>query len=150
MKEPVQPDVVSDPTENEPAKDMSDHGKEHTEIKLQIMDAIPFVPATVDGEGPFLFVLDTGAAGESQRISPAVAQILKIDSDSPRDVTVAVGDAQLNDLPVRVTDCSDIDQRLKDHGYNGAQIDGYIGYSFLRAFNVTTNYKSQTFILECH
>lgn len=151
LKEPMQPDAerrcALDPPESEPGKDMSNHRKEYTEIKLQIMDNIPFVPVTVDGEGPFLFLLDTGAAGESQRISPAIAQTLQIDPDSPRDVTLAVGDAQLKNLPARVMDFFDLNSRLKDHGYWGAKIDGYIGYSFLREFIVTTNYKSRTLIL---
>ena len=128
--------------------DMSNHlAHQSTAIQLQLMDSIPFVPVTVDEQGPFLFLLDTGATGDWQRISPVVANTLQIDPDSPRDVTIAIGSAKLENLPASLTDCSHIDERLKDHGYLAIQIDGYIGYNFLREFVVTINYRSRTLTL---
>jgi len=124
-------------------------------VKLQIKDRLPVVPVFVNGEGPYQFILDTGAS--VCVVSPELSQTLGLEygkSGVSRGIsdekayntsyvkTLAVGAVQCTDLEVIVMDCSHISERVE------TQVDGYLGYGFLKEFSVTINYPEQTLTLE--
>jgi predicted aspartyl protease len=105
------------------------------------------LPVEVNGEGPFEFILDTGAgtsllssqlgqklglriigSKEGQSAGGAVSvSLAKVSS-------LAVTSAKLNDVDVGLVDLSHIGKTV------GAKIDGDLGYNFLRHFRVTLDY----------
>jgi predicted aspartyl protease len=107
------------------------------------------LPVVVNGEGPFDFILDTGAgtsllssqlgqklgikiigSKEGQSAGGAVSvSLAKVDS-------LAVGSAKLDDVDVGLVDLSHIGQTV------GAQIDGDLGYNFLKHFLITLDYRA--------
>src|ERR1700738_1082261 len=105
------------------------------------------VPVEVNGQGPFEFILDTGAgtsliateladklkvkllgSKQGQSAGGAVSvSLAKLDS-------VSVGNAQLPDVDVGIVDLKHIGATV------GAKIDGDLGYNFLKHFRITINY----------
>jgi predicted aspartyl protease len=112
----------------------------------------------VDNEGPFRFVLDTGAGATV--ITPALAEKLNIESDrgqAPRRATgaggsldvrlgrvksIRVGETRVEDLAVVIMDLTGIGQAIE------MEIDGIIGYNFLKTFRVSIDYPQQTVSFE--
>src|SRR4051794_2821776 len=106
------------------------------------------VPVEVNEQGPFDFILDTGAgtsllakelaeklkvpilgSKQGQSAGGAVSvSLAKIDS-------VAVGEARLTDIDVGIVDLKHIGQTV------GARIDGDLGYNFLKHFRVSIDYE---------
>lgn len=110
--------------------------------------ALILVPARVNGVGPVSFILDTGAG--SCLLSPALASRASV-AVTARDTatgagghvevdlgmaeTLALGEAEVRDVPVAITDeLSRIGQAV------GAAIEGDVGYGFLRHFRLTIDY----------
>lgn len=109
------------------------------------------LPVKVNGHGPFEFILDTGAG--TSLLSSELANNLKVKVLGSKEgqsaggrVSVslakidclAVGGARLSDVDVGIVDLKHIGAAV------GAQIDGDLGYNFLRHFRVTIDYgKSQ-------
>lgn len=107
------------------------------------------LPVEINGEGPFDFILDTGAgtsllsselgqklgikiigSKEGQSAGGAVSvSLAKVDS-------LAVGSARLEDVDVGLVDLSHIGKTV------GAQIDGDLGYNFLKHFRITLDYRA--------
>lgn len=107
------------------------------------------LPVEVNGEGPFDFILDTGAgtsllssqlgeklgikiigSKEGQSAGGAVSvSLAKVDS-------LGVGSARLEDVDVGLVDLSHIGKTV------GAQIDGDLGYNFLKHFRITLDYRA--------
>jgi hypothetical protein len=106
------------------------------------------LPVEVNGEGPFEFILDTGAgtsllsselgnklgikvlgSKEGQSAGGAVSVSLA------RVNSLAVGSAKLEDVDVGLVDLSHIGKTV------GAQIDGDLGYNFLKHFRLTLDYR---------
>ncbi len=107
------------------------------------------VPVTIDGQGPFQFVVDTGAS--MTVISRALAKKLKIArKDTARGLgaggavafkigevgALSVGDARLEKLQVAIGDVGAI-----------GPTDGILGFNFLREFRITIDYKAKTLAL---
>jgi predicted aspartyl protease len=108
------------------------------------------VPAFVNGDGPHAFAVDTGASATV--LSPALADALGIGREEDATMTgaggmlqatigrvasLAVGAASLDDLSVVVSDfLGPIGQAV------GTQVDGVVGYNFLRRFRVTIDYPN--------
>ena len=109
------------------------------------------VPVEVNEQGPFDFILDTGAgtsllstelaeklhikilgSKQGQSAGGAVSvSLAKVDS-------FAVGEARLPDVDVGIVDLKHITATV------GARIDGDLGYNFLKSFRVSIDYeKSQ-------
>ena len=106
------------------------------------------LPVEVNGEGPFEFILDTGAgtsllsselgqklgikilgSKEGQSAGGAVAvSLAKVSS-------LAVASAKLDNVDVGLVDLSPIGKTV------GAKIDGDLGYNFLRHFRITLDYR---------
>jgi predicted aspartyl protease len=112
------------------------------------------LPVEVNGEGPFEFILDTGAgtsllsselgqklgikiigSKEGQNAGGAVSvSLAKVNS-------LAVGSAELDNVDVGLVDLSHIGKTV------GAKIDGDLGYNFLRNYEVALDYPNETLSL---
>jgi hypothetical protein len=110
------------------------------------------VPVMVNEQGPFRFLLDTGASNTI--LSKRVGDRLKLNGGKPHRLTTAggevevrlrnvrtlqVGDAQLKELEIAVSDFS----LLED-----LKVDGILGGDYLRRFKVSIDYDKQTVELE--
>jgi predicted aspartyl protease len=112
-------------------------------------DAQPLIllPVQVNGDGPFEFILDTGAG--TSLLSSDLAKKLKIKIISTKEGqsaggkisvslakvdSLAVGQAKLDDVDVGIVDLTHIGNTI------GTKIDGDIGYNFLKHFRITIDY----------
>lgn len=106
------------------------------------------LPVKVNGEGPFEFILDTGAG--TSLVSSELGQTLGIkvigskEGQSAGGVvsislarldSLEVGSAKLNDVDVGLVDLSHIGKTV------GAKIDGDLGYNFLKHFRIMLDYR---------
>lgn len=113
---------------------------------------IQVVQATVDGAGPFPFILDTGAS--TCVVSQDLARRLELVTQPMSALTgaggtstaaaarlrsLALDGAEVSDVPVAVVDFLD---RLS--GLIGTPLEGIVGYHFLRRFRVTIDYPAGT------
>jgi predicted aspartyl protease len=106
------------------------------------------LPVNVNGDGPFQFILDTGA-GTSLLSSDLAKQLGvkvigskegqsaggKVSVLLARVDSLAVGETMLDDVDLGIVDLVHIGKTI------GAQIDGDLGYNFLRHFRVTIDYR---------
>jgi predicted aspartyl protease len=114
------------------------------------------VPVHINGEGPFDFVLDTGAtlicldARLIERLSVPIdtrrsgigagiegtgqIQLVRLDS-------VRIGAAQANELSACVLDLAHTDKL-------GIEMDGLVGLNFLREFRMTLDFERNVLILQ--
>jgi predicted aspartyl protease len=105
------------------------------------------LPVRVNGDGPFEFILDTGAG--TSLLSSQLAKKLNIKIISTKEgqsaggkISVslakvdsfAVGQAKLDDVDVGIVDLSHIAKTI------GTKIDGDVGYNFLKHFRITIDY----------
>jgi predicted aspartyl protease len=101
----------------------------------------------VNGDGPFEFILDTGAG--TSLLSSDLAKKLKIKIISTKEGqsaggkisvslakvdSLAVGQAKLDDVDVGIVDLTHIGNTI------GTKIDGDVGYNFLKHFRITIDY----------
>jgi predicted aspartyl protease len=107
------------------------------------------VPTHVNGRGPYHFILDTGAS--VSLISPGLASSLGIHSNTEEKAfgaggavpislarvdSIAVGLARQENAQVAITnELEQVGAKLK------AQVDGDLGYSFMKDFRVTVDYQ---------
>ncbi|MBI4850197.1 MAG: aspartyl protease family protein [Acidobacteria bacterium] len=109
------------------------------------------VPTYINEQGPFDFILDTGAS--TSLITPTLAEKLGIACQDEREALVAggkialglgevnyfsVGQAKINNLLVGIVDLTDVCQAIN------AEVMGGIGYNFLQNFDLILNYQKQT------
>jgi predicted aspartyl protease len=105
------------------------------------------LPVKVNGQGPFEFILDTGAG--TSLLSPETAQKVgakiigakegqsaggKVSVSLAKVDSLAVGETKLEDVDVGIVDLSQIAKTI------GAPIDGDLGYNFLNRFQITIDY----------
>lgn len=126
---------------------------QHTGLRFRLADPakpLILIPVFVNGRGPYPFALDTGAS--ITVLSAKLAQSLGLNHDSVCDSTgaggvvrttvvevssLAVGTARLYNLSAAVTDAlSQISQVVK------TELEGIIGYNFLKVFTVTIDYPN--------
>jgi predicted aspartyl protease len=106
------------------------------------------LPVEVNDEGPFEFILDTGAG--TSLLSPELGQKLGIKIIGSKEGqsaggavsvslakvdSLAVGSTKLNDVDVGLVDLSHIGRTV------GAKIDGDLGYNFLKHFRINLDYR---------
>ena len=120
-------------------------------VEMRLCHDYPLVPVTIQDEGLFWFLLDTGASrsivsedladslhlqlGESGKARGAV------DSKQIRRSSVeriSVGSSFRENLPVDVMDCSHVSE------YAQTEVHGYIGHNFLEPFSVLANFSECT------
>ncbi len=113
------------------------------------------IPVRVNEQGPFEFILDTGAG--TSLISPELAVSLHIASTDSRPGqtaggTVQVALAQLDSLAVGEARQENVQVAIMDLGMIGravgAKLDGDLGYNFLKRFRLTIDYRALELTLE--
>ena len=107
------------------------------------------LPMRVNGEGPFEFILDTGAG--TSLLSSDLAKKLNIKIISTKEGqsaggkisvslakvdSLAVGQVKLDDVDVGIVDLDNIAKTI------GTKIDGDVGYNFLKHFRITIDYHN--------
>jgi predicted aspartyl protease len=117
---------------------------------------LPVVPVMVNEQGPFSFLLDTGAA--TTVISPELANQFELLPTEDRQMkgakstamgskgvlsSIAVGTALQLQSSVTV---ADIFGPLRQE--SGMKLDGILGNSYLRAYRMTIDYANATLLLE--
>jgi predicted aspartyl protease len=113
------------------------------------------VPVRVNEQGPFEFILDTGAG--TSLLTPELAATLEIENTGskqghtaggPVNVLLAkvdslgVGEARREEIDIAITDLSQIGRTI------GAKLDGDLGYNFLKHFRLTIDFRASELKLE--
>ena len=113
------------------------------EVPIQVAGRVIFLKGTVNGQGPLTFILDTGAT--ETVLTPRAAQRLGIvarpspgEQQKSRAGSIAVGDAAVRDLPIRVFDPP---QALPLRLDQGVDYNGLLGYTFLERFITSIDYR---------
>lgn len=113
------------------------------------------LPVEVNGEGPFEFILDTGAG--TSLLSSELGQKLGVKIIGSKEGqsaggAISVSLAQVNSLAVGSVKLDDVDVGLVDLSHIGktvgAKIDGDLGYNFLKHFRVTLDYRQSEIRLD--
>jgi predicted aspartyl protease len=109
------------------------------------------VETMVNGKGRYRFVLDTGAS--LTMISPELAKKLDVQrNETQKGVgaggsvevhfgtvkSLAIGETQLDGLMVEIMELTGISKAIE------TEIDGIVGYNFLKKFRVVIDYPRQT------
>lgn len=115
------------------------------DIPIHIEARIPFVTVRVNGQGPFTFILDTGAS--ETLITPSLARELAIETRGPTATqkkgvmsSLVVGDAEVENLKVYVLDPP---QALALRLNRGIDYRGILGGTFLCRFVTVVDLKGQ-------
>ncbi len=123
-------------------------------VAITLENYYTIVPVHIQGQGPYRFLLDTGASYSI--VSREIAQAFDLPKGEPHSArgpsgaidaygscvaTLSVGDAGLSNLPVSVMDCTQVS------GYVYDWVDGYLGTNFLEHFEITLDYCSQNITL---
>lgn len=113
------------------------------------------VPVAVNGEGPFEFILDTGAGTSllsSELGEKLDVKILGSKEGQSAGGAVSVSLAQLSSLAVASAKLDNVDVGLVDLSHIGktvgAKIDGDLGYNFLKHFRITVDYRKSEIRLD--
>src|SRR5205085_11082323 len=126
-----------------------------TEVKFRLAGGaqpLILVPASVNGDGPHEFILDTGAG--LSLLTPELAEHLGVKATESKEgmgaggkVTISlgvaeslsIGQARIESVQVGITD------EVKRIGAAiGAMVDGDIGYDYLKNFRLTIDYEKAT------
>jgi predicted aspartyl protease len=121
-----------------------------SKVKFRLAGAaqpLILLPIHVNDRGPFDFILDTGAG--TSLLSTGLAKRLEVKVVGSKEGhsaggnvsvflgkvdSLAVGEIKLSDVDVGIVDLSQIAKTI------GANIDGDLGYNFLKHFRITIDY----------
>jgi len=107
------------------------------------------LPVRVNDQGPFDFILDTGAG--TSLLTPELAKQLNVKIVGSKEGqsaggsvavslakadSLAVGDARIDDVDLGIVDLANVGKTI------GAKIDGDLGYNFLKYFRITIDYRN--------
>ena len=122
-----------------------------TKVKFRLAGGVQpliLLPVEVNGEGPFEFILDTGAGTSllsSELGKKLDVKILGAKEGQSAGGAVSVSLAKLNSLSVASVKLDDVDVGVVDLSQIGktvgAKIDGDLGYNFLKHFRITLDYR---------
>lgn len=113
------------------------------------------VPVKINSQGPFKFILDTGASAVC--LSYELAKTLKIRGGSKQEAlsasgtfeikvikikSISINKAQRRNMDVAVMDLREIASKLD------FPIDGILGYDFLKSFQLGINYPKKELTLK--
>ncbi len=107
------------------------------------------LPVKVNGEGPFEFILDTGAG--TSLLSSELAKQLEVKIIGSKEGQsaggkVSVSLAKVDSLAVAETKLDNVDVGIVDLSHIGktigAKIDGDLGYNFIKHFRITLDYSN--------
>ncbi len=125
-----------------------------SQIKFNLVgkeQALILVPAFANGQGPFDFVLDTGAGTTILRSE--LAELLGIQAGETKEAlgaggkvkvflsqiqSLALSSAQQENLSLAVTDLTELSTAIN------TKVDGIVGYNFLKYFCIEIDYESRT------
>jgi predicted aspartyl protease len=125
-----------------------------TEVKFRLAGGaqpLILVPASVNGSEPQEFILDTGAG--VSLLTPELAERAGVAATEAKEgmgaggkVTIslgiarllALGESQVENIQVAVTD-----ELRRIGAVIGAQVEGNIGYNFLKNFSLTIDYQKK-------
>ena len=136
------------------------------EPKKPVANSVPFklakpdkplilLETTVNGKGPFRFVLDTGAG--LTMITSELGKKLDIKSDEIQKAvgaggsvqvrfgavqSLSIGETRMDRLKVGIMDLTGIGKAIE------TDIDGIVGYNFLSKFRLTIDYPKQMVTFE--
>ena len=113
------------------------------------------LPVEVNDEGPFEFILDTGAGTSllsSQLGQKLGVKIIGSKEGQSAGGTVSVSLAKVRSLAVASAKVDNVDVGLVDLSHIGktigAKIDGDLGYNFLKHFRITLDYRKSEIRLD--
>jgi predicted aspartyl protease len=125
-------------------------------VRFEITKDLIILDVKINGKGPFTFFLDTGAG--ATLLTPKVAKSLglklerrgdaafalgeKSELSLGRVASISIGDTSIKDFEIAVLDIDNISKGV------GRQLDGIIGYTFLKGFRITIDYPKQTVLFE--
>src|SRR5205085_10570527 len=129
-----------------------------TEVPIRLASPakpLILIDVQLNGSGPFQFAIDTGTS--TTAITPALAKELGIESSPIGPVTTGsaqvdvragniksfqLGGAKIDNMTVIVADFFEMLSAAV-----GAQLDGIVGYNFLRNYKVVINYPGESLSL---
>jgi hypothetical protein len=126
-----------------------------TTVPIQYRGRFPVVEVMINGQGPFLFTIDTGSAPKMD-IDTALVTKLKLPVNgkarggdpsgrNPREFeTVAVDSIKLGDVEFRNVTALSRDQRT---GPNAPQVDGVLGFPLFEDYLLTLDYPGKRVVL---
>jgi gag-polyprotein putative aspartyl protease len=125
-----------------------------TSVPIRLVDGLPVVQVTLNGKGPYGFVLDTGTnmtyvqsqllAQLSIPLGEQVAVHTVTGMSQRRKTTVeSIGVGGLTVLQIEV-DALDSDQRSRDH----QRFSGVLGENFLKHFDILLDNKKEVLVLD--
>lgn len=148
--------LPSEDGDTEGRSDESDRSDGYVDFTLTPTEPLILLQAVVHDEGPFQFVLDTGASRTV--VTPELVERLripvgegisgtgmggKLDTQCATVNSLALGDTTVRDLPVVVGRFLDTISAAV-----GAKLDGIIGNNLLRRYRVTIDCPARRLILE--
>jgi predicted aspartyl protease len=126
----------------------------HVAMHLLPDSSIVLVPVIVDGQGPFTFILDTGADDVILDSSLARKLALRVSGDARQGTilgawepdrsmakSLQLGPEQMQDAPVLLTDLSGLRSQVPG-------VQGILGQSFLSHFNYLLDYQNRSLRFE--
>jgi predicted aspartyl protease len=109
------------------------------------------LPVSINKKGPFRFVLDTGAsmtvlsrtlatklAVKAEEKAAGMGAGGKISFSLGSIQSLSIGDATMEGVGVAIGDLTALSK------VTGAELDGIIGYNFLKNYTLTVDYKNET------
>jgi len=113
------------------------------------------VPVKINGEGPFNFILDTGASAVC--LSQTLAKKLKLNGGSHQEAmsasgtfkikvitirSLSIGKAYRKKMEVAIMNLTNISEKLN------TAIDGILGYDYLKKYQLVINYPKKELLLK--
>lgn len=126
-------------------KDWEDNAKYTAQFRLAA--SVPVVEVMVNGKGPYLFILDTGANHVVLNPARVKKYGVKVDSGQRPNADIALGNAEVKGLTIRVVDTPVFSQFESSKELQNEKILGLLGNSYLSNFVITLDYKKETITL---
>jgi hypothetical protein len=139
------------------AKPWRIEGPDSVAIPMTQVDPLPLIQMTVNGQGPFYFLIDTG--GSELALDPSIADSLKLERfgdemgtfaggrrssvTQSRVSTLGLGALTIHDVPAGL-----LDTKRFSRIANGRSVAGVIGTVLLYHFRATLDYPRSQLVLE--
>ena len=125
-------------------------GASSTTLPFRLLNDHIYIEATVDGKGPFTFIVDTGG---HTLLSPHVVALIKLNaagkaaSSGAGEKTATTAFARVREIAfggVRMHDQTAFVTPVYDAAIEGIPVDGMIGFEVFRRFGVTIDFGKRT------
>ena len=127
-----------------------DGGAASATVPFRLLNNHIYVQATVNGKGPYTFIVDTGG---HTILSHRVVQEAGLDSQGKGaeggagEGSSTLGYAKVHEIavgPVRMTDQTGFTTEIYEPAIEGIRVDGMVGFELFRRFAVRIDYAAQT------